>query len=95
MHLHLSWKIATPTCSKTHNPTDTTLPTDVKTTLNTDKVNAPPPLMEDCKDTLWLMQKTEPFCKCISKCLLNGKASSNEAETFMCINGILYKYVMD
>ena len=26
--------------------------TDAETTLNTDKVNAPPPLIEDTKDTL-------------------------------------------
>ena len=46
--------------SKTHTPTD------VKSTLNTDKVNVPPPVTKYCKDTLQLMQKTDPFCKCIS-----------------------------
>ena len=43
---------ATHTHSKTCTPTDTTPPTVVKSTLNTDKVSAPPPLTEDCKDTL-------------------------------------------
>ena len=76
-------------------PTDTTPPTAVKSTLNTDKVNAPPPLTEDCKDTLWPMQKTDPFCKCISKRLLNGKAPSHEVDTFMHIKGILYIHVVD
>ena len=38
--------------SKTHNLTDTTPPMDVQTTSNTDNINVPPPLMEDCKDTL-------------------------------------------
>ena len=55
---------ATHISSKTHNTTDTTPPTDTPT-IN--KVNALPPLMEDCKDTHWLMQRTDPFCKCIFK----------------------------
>ena len=42
---------ATHTHSKTHSPTNTTPPTDVKAMLSTDKVNAPPPLMEHLKDT--------------------------------------------
>ena len=51
--------------------------------------------MEDNKDTLQLMQKTDPFCKCISKWLLNGKAPSYEADTFTHIKGLLFKHVMD
>ena len=43
---------ATHTHSKTLMPTDTTPSTDVKFTLNIDKVSVPPPLMEDCQDTL-------------------------------------------
>ena len=85
----------THTYSKMLTPTDTTPPRDVKPTSNADKVNAPPPLTEDCKDTLWLMQKTDPFCKCISKWLLNGKAPSHEVDTFSHIKGLLYKHVMD
>ena len=54
-------------------------------------VSAPPPLTEDHKDTLQLMQKTDPFCKCISKWLL--KAPSHEADTH--IKGLLFKHVMD
>ena len=34
------------------------------------------PLTDDRHEALLQMQKTDPFCKCISKCLLNGKASS-------------------
>ena len=83
------------TCSKTLNPTDTTLPTDVKLKSTNDKVNAPPPLMEDCKDTLWLMQRTDPFCKHVSEWLLSGKTSWHEVDTFMHIKGLLYKHVMD
>ena len=53
--------------SRTCNPSDPTPPTDVKTTSTTDNVNAPLPLMEDHKDTLWLMHRIDPSCKCISK----------------------------
>ena len=77
---------------KTQNPTDTTSPTDAPTT---DKVNAPPPLTEDWKDTLRLMQRMDPFCKHISKRLLSGKAPSHEVDTFTHIKGLLYKHVMD
>ena len=42
---------ATHTHSKTCIPMNTTPPTDAQTTLNTGKVNAPPPLMADIKDT--------------------------------------------
>ena len=34
---------------------------------DTTKVNAPLPLMEDHKDTLLQMQRTDLFCKCVSK----------------------------
>ena len=64
---------ATCICSKTY----TTSPTYIKTMSNTDIMNAPPPLMEDCKDPLHLVQKTDPFCKCISKWPLNGKVPSH------------------
>ena len=40
------------------------------------------------------MQRTDPFCKHISKCLLNGKAPQHEVDTFTHIKGLLYKHVM-
>ena len=86
---------ATDTHNKTHTTTDTIPSTDHKTMANTDKVDAPSPLMEDCKDTLQLMQKANPFCRGISKWLLNGKASSHEVEIFTHIKDLLYKQVMD
>ena len=58
---------ATHTHSKTCNPRDTTPPTDLQTTSKNDKVNALAPLIEDHKDTLQLMQRTDPCCKHISK----------------------------
>ena len=51
--------------------------------------------MGNSKDTLLQMQRTDPFCKCISKWLLNGKAPYNEAYTFTHINSLLYKHAMD
>ena len=46
--------------------------------------NNPTPkfLTADCRDALLQMQCTDPFCKCISKRLLNGKTPHHEANTF-------------
>ena len=41
------------------------------------------------------MQCTDPFCKCISKRLLNGKAPHHESDTFTHAKGLLYKHVSD
>ena len=35
------------------------------------------------------------FFKCISKCLLNGKAPQHEMDIFTHVKGILYKHIMD
>ena len=41
------------------------------------------------------MQCTDPFCKHISKRLLNGKAPQHESDTFTHVKGLLYKHVSD
>ena len=41
------------------------------------------------------MQKTNPFCKRISKCLSNGKAPQNEIDVFTHVRGLLYKDLTD
>ena len=41
------------------------------------------------------MQKTDPFCKHIFKCLLNRKAPQHETDIFTHVKGLLYKHVMD
>ena len=46
-------------------------------------------------DVLPQMQRTDPFCKCISKRLLNGKAPHHEFDTFTHVKGLLYKQVTD
>ena len=55
----------------------------------------PKSLTDDCRDALLQMQHTDPFCKCISKRLLNGKAPHHESDTFTHIKGLLYKHVSD
>ena len=41
------------------------------------------------------MQRTDPFCKHISRRLLNGKAPHHEFDTFTHVKGLLYKHIMD
>ena len=41
------------------------------------------------------MQRTDPFCKCIYRRLLNGKAPHHKFDTFTQVKGLLYKHVMD
>ena len=53
------------------------------------------PLTAECLDTLLQMQRTDPFCKCISRRLLNGKAAYHEFDTFTHVKGLLYKHVSD
>ena len=52
------------------------------------------PLTDDRHEALLQMQMY-PFCKCISKQLLNGKALKHEADLFTHIKGLLYNHVMD
>ena len=55
----------------------------------------PKSLTADHQDALLQMQRTDPFCKCISKRLLNGKAPHHEFDTFTDVKGLLYKHVSD
>ena len=55
----------------------------------------PKPLTKDTLHALLQMQRTEPFCKHISKCLLNSKTPKHEANLFLHIKGLLYKHVTD
>ena len=41
------------------------------------------------------MQRTGPFCKCISRRLLNGKVPHHEFDTFTHVKGPLYKHITD
>ena len=42
-----------------------------------------------------LLQKADPFCKRISKCLTNGKAPKHETDIFTHVRSLLYKHVTD
>ena len=64
---------------------------DVTKTENT----TPKSLSADRLGTLLQIQKTDPFCKCISKQLLNGKAPNHKADLFIHVKGLLYKHVTD
>ena len=46
-------------------------------------------------DALLQMQRTDPFCKCISRRLLNGKAPHHKFDTFTHVKGLLYKHIAD
>ena len=52
-------------------------------------------LTADHLDALLQMQRTDPFCQCISKRLLNGKAPHHKFDTFTHVKGLLYKHVLD
>ena len=78
----------------TSNSTST-LPTDAVPYLSQDATPTPKSLTADCLDALLQMQRTDPFCKCISKRLLNGKAPHHEFDTFTHVKGLLYNHVLD
>ena len=65
------------------------------TTVKTTQDVTPKPLTNNRHKVLLQMQKTDSFCKCISKCLSNGKASKHEANLFTLIKELLYKHIMD
>ena len=49
----------------------------------------------DRLDALLQMQKTDPFCKRISKYLSNGDIPQHEMDLFTHVRGLLYKHVTD
>ena len=86
------------TRSHTHNTsssTTSTLHPDTSPQIFQEPTTAPKPLTADCLEALLQMQKTDLFCKCISKKLLNGKAPHHDFDTFTHVKGLLYKHVLD
>ena len=79
----------------TSSHTTSTPQLDTVHQISQEPTTAPKPLTADCLETLLEMQKTDPFCKCISKRLLNSKAPHHEFDTFTHIKGLLYKHVTD
>ena len=81
------------TRSHTQNTSDTTSTPhpDTTTQVSQKPTTTPKPLTAECLDPLLQMQRTDPFCKCISRRLPNGKAPHHEFDTFTHVKGLLYK----
>ena len=63
--------------------------------ISQDATTTPKPITTDCLEALLQMQRTDPFCKCISRRLLNGKAPYHKFDTFTHVKGLLYKHITD
>ena len=86
----------TRSCTQKNSPDTTSTPhPDVSPQISQEASSAPKPLTADRLEALLQMQRTDPFCKCISKHLLNGKAPQHEINTFTHVKGLLYKHIMD
>ena len=55
----------------------------------------PKSLTADRLEALLQMQKTDPFCKQISKQLSNGKAPKHKTELFTHVKALRYKHITD
>ena len=86
----------TRSCTQTTSPNTTSTPhPDVSPRISQEMNPAPTPLTADRVEALLHMQGTDPFCKHISRRLLNGKAPQHEFDTFTHVKGLLYKHVTD
>ena len=83
------------TRSHTQGTSDATPPVMPQPHISQDSNPTPKSITDDHQDALLQMQCTDPFCKCISKWLLNGKAPHHKSDTFVHAKGLLYKYVSD
>ena len=85
------------TRSHIQNTSDTTSTphTDTMPQISQEPTTTPKRLTADHLDALLQMQRTDPFCKCISRRLLNGKAPHHKYDTFTHVKGLLYKHIMD
>ena len=68
---------------------------DVTPNISPDTNQTPKSLTVGRLEALLQMQRTDLFCKHISKCLFNGKVLQHETDIFTHIKGLLYKHVMD
>ena len=79
---------ASPSTTRTPHP-------DISPRISQDTTPAPKPLTADRLEALLQIQRTDPFCKHISKWLLNSKAPQHEYDTFTYVKGLLYKHITD
>ena len=68
---------------------------DVTPDISPDTNETPKSLTVDRLEALLQMQRTDPFCKHVSKCLVNGKALQHETDIFTRVKGLLYQHIMD
>ena len=86
----------TKSCAQNTSPDTTSIPDpDVTPQISQETTPTPKPLTADRLEALLQIQRTDPFCKCISKQLFNSKAPQHEFDTFTHVKGLLYKHVMD
>ena len=85
----------TGSCTQSISDPSSTPPVIPQLHISQDDIPTPKSLTADRWDALLQMQNTDPFCKCISKRLLNGKAPHREVDTFTHVKGLLYKHVSD
>ena len=85
------------TRSKTKQDTTLQHPSTSSVTPDMSKDPSPTPksLTADKFDTLLQMPKTDPFCKHISKRLLNGKAPKHKTNVFTYSKGLPYKHITE
>ena len=86
------------TRSHTQTTSPNTTPTphpNISPRISQEMNPTPKPLTADRMEALLQMQRTDPFSKCNSKRLLNGKAPQHEFDTFTHVKGLLYKHIMD
>ena len=83
-----SWTKQDPTAN------NSTVSLDITPDISPVTSPTPKTLTADRLEALLQMQKTDPFCKCISKWLFSGKAP-HETDIFTHIRGLLYKHIMD
>ena len=80
-----------------HHLTTDTSPAQPSITPEVSPAPHPTPksLMTDRLEALLQMQKTDPFCKQISKCLSNGKAPQHQTDLYTHVRGLQYKHMTD
>ena len=82
--------------TKKNSPDTTSTPhLDVSPKISPEATPTPKPLTADRLEALLKIQRTDPFCNHISKCLLNGKAPQHKTDSFIHIKGLLNKHIVD
>ena len=74
---------------------NSTAPLDITPDIFPVTSPTPKSLTADRLEALLQMQKTDPFCKCISKQLFSEKTPQHETDIFTHVRGLLYKHITD